>query len=62
MVRVTLQLTVSRSVGQSVSQSVRSFWHRAPFGTDDQILPVVKTVAVSFVMGRPPCREEWSVS
>jgi hypothetical protein len=44
---VTLQLTV----GQSVSQSVLA---RSPSGTHDQILAVVKTAAVLYVVGRPP--------
>jgi hypothetical protein len=46
-VRVTLQLTVS----QSFSQSVLAL---SPSGTHDQVLAVVKTVAVLFLMARPP--------
>jgi len=37
--------------GQSVSQSALT---SNPSGTHDQILAVVKTVAVLFIMGRPP--------
>jgi hypothetical protein len=52
--QVTLQLTVSQSVSQSVMIS-------SPSRTHDQILFVVKTAAVLFVMGRHPCREDRSV-
>jgi hypothetical protein len=41
--------TGSQSVGQSVSQSVLSL---IPSGSHDQILILVKTVAVLFVIGR----------
>jgi hypothetical protein len=43
--------------GRSVSQS----WRRAPIGTHEQILIVIKTAAILFVMGRPPCRQDGSV-
>jgi hypothetical protein len=56
-----VQLTDGRSVGQSVSQSVSQSWSRAPWGTHDHILVVVKTVVDLFVMGRPPCQEDGSV-
>jgi hypothetical protein len=58
--QVPLQLTVGRSVAWSVSHSVSQF-ALSPSGTHEQILAVDKTVAVSFVMGHPPCREEGSV-
>jgi len=44
--------------GRLVSQSVLVL---GPPGTHDQILTVVKTVAVLFVVGRSPCREDRSV-
>jgi hypothetical protein len=47
-------LSVSRSVSQSVFALSSSETH-------DQILTVVKTVAVLFVMGRLPCREDGSI-
>jgi hypothetical protein len=50
--------SVGRSVSQSVSQSVRPSWRRDPSGIHDQILIVVNTVAVFFVMGRPACPED----
>jgi len=43
------------TVSQSVSLGIESLW------VHDQILAVVKTGAVLFVMGRPPCRQNWSV-
>jgi len=46
-VRVTLQLTVGKSVSQSVLAS-------SPLEIHGQILAVVKTDAVLFVMGRSP--------
>jgi len=53
-VRVTLQLMVSWSVGQSVLAP-------SPSGIHDQILAVVKTDAVLFVMGHPPWWKNRSV-
>jgi len=47
--RVTLQLTV----GRSVSPSVRPSWPQAPSGTHDQIFALVRTIVLS-VMGHPP--------
>jgi hypothetical protein len=46
-IRITLQLTVGRSVSQSVMAL-------SPSGTHDQSLAVVKTVAVLFVVGLLP--------
>jgi len=44
------------------SQSVRpSVLASSPSGSHDQILAVVRTVAVLLVMGRPPLREDGSV-
>jgi hypothetical protein len=45
-----LQLTASQFLLASI-----------PSGTRDQILAVVKTIAVLFVVGRSPSREEGSV-
>jgi len=50
-VRVTLQLTVSPSV-----------LALSPSGTHDQILVVLKTVAVLFVVGSSPCRGDGSIT
>jgi hypothetical protein len=45
-------------VSQPVSPSILAL---NPYGTHNQILAVVKTVAVLFVVGRSPCREDGSV-
>jgi len=47
--RFTLQLTVSRSVGLSVSPSC----HRGPSGTHDQILSRCQTITALVVKGHP---------
>jgi hypothetical protein len=51
----------SQSHCTSDGQSVSHLGIEPPSGTHDQILVVVKTVAVSFFMGRPPCRVDGSV-
>jgi hypothetical protein len=45
----------SQSYFAAASQSVLAL---TPSGTYDQITPVAKTVAVLFVMGRPPVWED----
>jgi hypothetical protein len=58
--------TDGRSVSQSqsyfVTESQSVVLALSPSGTHGQTLAVVKTLAVLFVVGRPPCREDVSQS